>query len=132
MGTHEFVEDRRRPCSGTHCRCRLRDSCWQLHHGTLNAVCMPAVLEYNRAHVGDKYATIVEAMGLPAGTDLVAAMVDLNRRLGMPGAHPARGAYTLTRCVRPASSSVRSAHGFGNLLQRIWRRWGWKATGLKS
>ena len=94
---------------------------------------MPAVLEYNRAHVGDKYATIVEAMGLPVGTDLVAAMVDLNQRLGMPGGIQSTAHHSdLTLLVRTASSSVRSAHGFGDLLQRIWRRWGWNATGLRS
>ena len=55
-----------------------------LHHGTLNAVILPAVLRYNAGHVGDKYERLVAAMGLPAGTDLAEAIEALNRRLGMP------------------------------------------------
>lgn len=55
-----------------------------LHHGTLNAVILPAVLRYNAGHVGDKYERLIAAMGLPAGTDLAEAIEALNQRLGMP------------------------------------------------
>jgi alcohol dehydrogenase class IV len=55
-----------------------------LHHGTLNAVILPAVLRFNAGHVGDKYERLSAAMGLPAGTDLAEAIEALNRRLGMP------------------------------------------------
>jgi alcohol dehydrogenase class IV len=55
-----------------------------LHHGTLNAVILPAVLRYNAGHVGDKYERLIAAMGLPAGTDLAEAIEALNGRLGMP------------------------------------------------
>ena len=55
-----------------------------LHHGTLNAVILPAVLRYNAGHVGDKYAHLAAAMGLPAGADLAEAIEALNRRLALP------------------------------------------------
>jgi len=55
-----------------------------LHHGTLNAVILPAVLRYNAGHVGDKYERLAAAMGLTAGADLAAEIEALNRRLGLP------------------------------------------------
>ncbi|MCP4330900.1 MAG: iron-containing alcohol dehydrogenase [Alphaproteobacteria bacterium] len=55
-----------------------------LHHGTLNAVVMPAVLRFNAGHVGDKYDRLAEALGLAAGSDVADAIADLNRRLGIP------------------------------------------------
>lgn len=55
-----------------------------LHHGTLNAVVLPAVLRFNAAHVGDKYARLARAMELPEGTGLAAWIADFNRRLGLP------------------------------------------------
>jgi alcohol dehydrogenase class IV len=56
----------------------------KLHHGTLNAVVMPAVLRFNADHVGAKYDRIAEVMGLGFGTEVIGAVADLNRRLGMP------------------------------------------------
>jgi hypothetical protein len=56
----------------------------QLHHGTLNAVLLPAVLRFNRPAVGDKLERIGRAMGLNAGADVPQAIADLNRRLGLP------------------------------------------------
>ena len=56
----------------------------RLHHGTLNAVVTPAVLEFNKDSVGDKYAVLADAMGLPPGADLIEAVAELNDRLGMP------------------------------------------------
>jgi len=55
-----------------------------LHHGTLNAVVLPAVLRFNEDHVGDKYARLRQVMGLPEGADLAEAIADLNARLGLP------------------------------------------------
>jgi len=55
-----------------------------LHHGTLNAVILPAVLRFNAGHVGDKYARLAAAMGMPADADLAAAIESLNARLGLP------------------------------------------------
>ncbi|MDH3228160.1 MAG: iron-containing alcohol dehydrogenase [Alphaproteobacteria bacterium] len=55
-----------------------------LHHGTLNAVILPAVLRFNAGLVGDKYERLAAAMGLPGGADLAGAIEALNRRLGLP------------------------------------------------
>jgi hypothetical protein len=55
-----------------------------LHHGTLNAVVLPAVLRFNADHVGDKYDRLRQAMGLPAGVDLAGHIEALNRRLRLP------------------------------------------------
>ncbi|MEZ5670022.1 MAG: iron-containing alcohol dehydrogenase [Alphaproteobacteria bacterium] len=55
-----------------------------LHHGTLNAVILPPVLRYNAGHAGDKYARLAQAMRLPPGQGLDAAIAALNRRLGLP------------------------------------------------
>jgi hypothetical protein len=56
----------------------------RLHHGTLNAVLLPAVLRFNAGHVGDKLGRIARAMGLPAGADVADAIALLNQRLGLP------------------------------------------------
>ena len=55
-----------------------------LHHGTLNAVVMPAVLRFNAGHVGDKFEQLAAAMGLGSGTEVIGAVEALNRRLGIP------------------------------------------------
>jgi alcohol dehydrogenase class IV len=54
------------------------------HHGTLNAVILPAVLAFNADHVGDKYDRLRRAVGLPEGADLADAVRGLNRRIGLP------------------------------------------------
>jgi 4-hydroxybutyrate dehydrogenase len=56
----------------------------RLHHGTLNAVVMPAVLRYNASHVGDKYDRLRLAMGLEAGVDLPSFIEEFNAKLGLP------------------------------------------------
>jgi len=56
----------------------------RLHHGTLNAVVMPAVLRYNASHVGDKYDRLRAAMGLEAGTDLPSFIEAFNAKLELP------------------------------------------------
>ena len=56
----------------------------RLHHGTLNAVCLPTVIRYNAGHVGDRYERLKQAWGLPASADLAEAVAALNTRLGLP------------------------------------------------
>jgi 4-hydroxybutyrate dehydrogenase len=56
----------------------------RLHHGTLNAVIMPAVLRMNAAHAQAKYGRLREAMGIGRDDDLAAFITDLNQRLGLP------------------------------------------------
>ena len=62
-----------------------------LHHGTVNAVLLPAVLRFNAAHVGDKFARLAAAFGLPAAVDLPAAVSALCDRIGMPPSLRAMG-----------------------------------------
>ncbi|MCW5626298.1 MAG: iron-containing alcohol dehydrogenase [Burkholderiales bacterium] len=56
----------------------------KLHHGTLNAVLLPAVLRFNAPAVGDKLSRLAVAMGLPADADVAEAIMDLNTRLELP------------------------------------------------
>ncbi len=56
----------------------------KLHHGTLNAVLLPAVLRFNAPETGSKLERIAAIMGLPAKSDVAQAIADLNRRLGLP------------------------------------------------
>lgn len=56
----------------------------RLHHGTLNAVILPAVLRFNAKGNEEKYERLRAAMGLEAGADLAQAIEDLNARIGMP------------------------------------------------
>jgi alcohol dehydrogenase class IV len=69
-----------------------------LHHGTLNAVILPAVLRFNADHVGEKYATLKRVFGLPAGADLPDAVAALSARLGLP---PNLKAMGVPKCVFP-------------------------------
>jgi alcohol dehydrogenase class IV len=55
-----------------------------LHHGTVNAVLLPVVLRFNAEHVGDKYARLRKAFGLPPDADLADEVAGLNARIGMP------------------------------------------------
>jgi alcohol dehydrogenase class IV len=45
---------------------------------------MPAVLRFNRGHVGEKLARVHAALGLEPEVDLAAELEQLNQRLGMP------------------------------------------------
>ena len=56
----------------------------RLHHGTLNAVLLPAVLEFNFAVAGEKYAALADALGVADPAGLPSAIAALNRDLGMP------------------------------------------------
>lgn len=55
-----------------------------LHHGTLNALILPAVLQFNRAACKDKLEVIEQAIGLKQGEALEDFITDLNQRLGLP------------------------------------------------
>jgi alcohol dehydrogenase class IV len=55
-----------------------------LHHGTLNAILMPAVLRWNGEAAAQKIARLAASIGLPASESLADALDDLNRRLGVP------------------------------------------------
>jgi alcohol dehydrogenase class IV len=54
---------------------------YDLHHGTLVGVLLPASVRFLAAAVGPKYEQLRQVFG---GTDPVQALQDLNRRLGLP------------------------------------------------
>lgn len=60
----------------------LRDL--SLHHGTLNAILMPLVIEFNAASVPDKMDRLRRRLDLPVDADLAAEFRRLNRLLGIP------------------------------------------------
>jgi alcohol dehydrogenase class IV len=62
-----------------------------LHHGTLNAVILPAVLRFNQSHAEDKFARLGEAMRVPPGQSLADYVTGLNARLGLPPSLAAMG-----------------------------------------
>lgn len=63
----------------------------QLHHGTLNAVVLPAVLRFNRPAVGGRYPRVLAALGLPETADLAEEIAAFNARLGLPPGLAAMG-----------------------------------------
>jgi alcohol dehydrogenase class IV len=62
-----------------------------LHHGTLNAVLLPAVLRYNAPVAVEKYARLRGVIGLAADADLAGFVLELNGRLGLPAGLAAMG-----------------------------------------
>jgi 4-hydroxybutyrate dehydrogenase len=72
-----------------------------LHHGTLNAVLLPYVLDFNEDHSGTKYATLRQRLGLDTDADLADYIRNLNKRLGMPS--------TLAEMGMPHESLAESA-----------------------
>ncbi len=60
----------------------------RLHHGTLNAVFLPAVIRFNAeadsVRRDGRIARLAQAMSLPAGEHPADAIVAMNRRLGLP------------------------------------------------
>ena len=66
----------------------------KLHHGTLNAVLMPAVLRANADVIGEKIARLNAAVGLSPDADLAAEIEALNRRIGLPDRLSAMGVTT--------------------------------------
>ena len=55
-----------------------------LHHGTLNAVFLPAVLRFNAPECGEKYERLRHAIGLAPGADLAEAVTAMNEAIGLP------------------------------------------------
>lgn len=66
----------------SHAAGRIKDL--RLHHGTLNAVTLPAVLRFNAAAAPGKYERIAAAIGLPPQADLADAVLTMNRSIGLP------------------------------------------------
>jgi alcohol dehydrogenase class IV len=65
---------------------------YNTHHGTTNAVVMPAVLRFNRAAVEDRLSQAAAYLGISGGFDGFSARVDeLNATLGIPTGLAAMG-----------------------------------------
>jgi len=84
-----------------------------LHHGTLNAVLMPVVLEHNRPHCAALFARLEKALELPAGTSFVDVVRGLNAELGIPRG---LGAMGVTAAMIPAlaEAAVRDVNTLTN------------------
>ena len=55
------------------------------HHGTTNAVCMPAVLQFNRPAIAVRFDSVAAYLGIAGGFDGFCRFVDdLNAQLGIP------------------------------------------------
>ncbi|MDP1791908.1 MAG: iron-containing alcohol dehydrogenase [Methylibium sp.] len=67
----------------------------RLHHGTLNAMFLPAVVRFNAdadsVRSERRLERMAQAMGLASAGDLPAALVDMNARLGLPTGLAAMG-----------------------------------------
>ncbi|RUT31048.1 iron-containing alcohol dehydrogenase [Arsenicitalea aurantiaca] len=63
----------------------------KLHHGTLNAVLLPAVLTFNRPEAGRKYEAIARVLGLEPNADLADALRRFAADLGLPATLSAMG-----------------------------------------
>src|SRR5690606_4920270 len=55
-----------------------------LHHGTLNAILLPFVLDWNEPACAEKYAAIRARLNVPADMRLSRFFADLNADLGLP------------------------------------------------
>ncbi len=67
----------------------------RLHHGTLNAMFLPAVVQFNAAAESvqkeNRLNRMAQAMGLKSGSDIPDAIKDMNARLGLPTGLSAMG-----------------------------------------
>ncbi len=67
----------------------------RLHHGTLNAMFLPAVVNFNAAAESvqkeNRLNPMAQAMGLQSGSDIPEAIKDMNARLGLPTGLAAMG-----------------------------------------
>jgi alcohol dehydrogenase class IV len=67
----------------------------RLHHGTLNAMFLPAVIRFNASAESmvkeQRLQRMAHAMGLASASDIPEAITDMNARLGLPGGLTAMG-----------------------------------------
>ena len=63
---------------------------YRLHHGTLNAVYLPAVLRFNEPAVGEKYKRVARIMGLPEREANAAGRGQCRDRAQRAARHPER------------------------------------------
>ncbi len=72
----------------------------RLHHGTLNAMFLPAVVTFNAGaesvQKDNRLARMARAMGLASASDIQDALRDMNARLGLPSGLKAMGVEAST------------------------------------
>lgn len=62
------------------------------HHGTTNAVVLPAVIDFNAAHIADRFDRAAGYLGVSGGLDgLRARVVEMNASFGFPAGLAAMG-----------------------------------------
>jgi len=70
----------------------------RLHHGTLNAMFLPAVIRFNSTAESiqreNRLQRMAHVMGLSSGSDIPEAVKDMNARLGLPKGLAAMGVTT--------------------------------------
>ena len=101
-----------------------------LHHGTLNAVLLPAVLRFNESAAPEKYERLRRVIDAGPDLDLAAWVADLNGRLGLPKSLAAMGvpADALPRIAAHAEqdpatdTNARPAtrHNYNGMLHTSW------------
>jgi 4-hydroxybutyrate dehydrogenase len=62
-----------------------------LHHGTLNAVFLPAVLRFNASECNEKFERLRQVIGLAQGADIAEAVAAMNADIGLPSGLQAMG-----------------------------------------
>ena len=80
---------------------------YHTHHGTTNAVCMPAVLQFNRPAIAERFDMAAAYLGISGGFDGFCAFVDdFNASLGIPKTLTAMGVKNIDidRVVKGALS----------------------------
>jgi alcohol dehydrogenase class IV len=67
----------------------------RLHHGTLNAMFLPAVVQFNAVAESvqkeNRLNRMAQVMGLTSGSDIPQAIQDMSARLGLPSGLKAMG-----------------------------------------
>ena len=70
----------------------------RLHHGTLNAMFLPAVVRFNASvesiQKENRLQRMAHAMGLAHGSDVAGAIADMSERLGLPSGLSSMGVHT--------------------------------------
>ena len=104
----------------------------RLHHGTLNAMFLPAVVGFN-ASAGSvqkdrRLERMARAMGLRSGSDIAEAITDMNARLGLPAGLAEMGVQSasfekiiqgaLADHCHATNPRLASAHDYEAMLER--------------
>ena len=57
---------------------------YDLHHGTLNAILLPKILEFNAPAVSHRYDEMKRALSIDKRSNISTGIVRLTKRLGLP------------------------------------------------